>query len=99
MCSLSFGKSSSFSLEHVCSVCSPRINKNIGDIPVIYSQDTQCRYICKFVAFVLNLKIFWQIFLCITMLESNGIDFWYHLEKAVCQMINCNAENAGKSPV
>lgn len=45
MHSFSFVKSFSLSFGCACLVCSSHIIKNIWDVLVIYSQDTQCRYV------------------------------------------------------
>lgn len=67
MYTFSFVKSFSLSFGCACLVCSSHIIKNIWDVLVIYSQDTQCMYVWnsdvwKFVGFVLNLKILTQYY-------------------------------------
>lgn len=65
-----------------------------------YLQPGYTVYVClkcrclKVCGFCFELENFDPVLLCITTPESSWTDFWNHLQKEVCQMINGNAENA-----
>lgn len=76
------------------------IIKNIWDVLVIYSQDTQCRYVwnaamSESCGFCFEFENFDPALLCIITVESSWIDFWNHLQKKIHHMINGSAESTG----